>query len=63
MANDTTVFRSLVEQIQQRDRDTGVEPVRGPRQRRDARREEPVPLRAEPASTKQPVGLLSRRWL
>lgn len=63
MANDTTVFRSLVEQMQQRDRDTGAEPVRGPRPRRDARREEPAPLRTTTAPEKQSVGFLSRRWL
>jgi len=63
MANDTTVFRSLVEQIQQRDQDTVAEPARGPRRRRDARREEPAPLQPTASAQTPPVGFLSRRWL
>ena len=63
MANDTTVFRSLVEQMQQRDRDTVAEPARGPRTRRDARREEPPPLQSTTSAPTPPEGFLSRRWL
>ena len=64
MANETTVFRSLVEQIQQRNGETATpDPVRPVRQRRDGRREEARAALETPTSTRAVDGFLSRRWL
>ena len=73
MAVDTTGFRSLVEQIQQRDRDSGEREDGRERSRRPA----PSVAKAPPASRSEPVSssargtvrdsglpdLLQRRWL
>lgn len=64
MANEPTVFRSLVEQMQQRDRETAApEPARPVRARRDGRREEASVAPETPTATKKIEGFLSRRWL
>ena len=60
----STGFRSLVEQIQQRDRDTG-EPTRdrAVRRTRTEGRREADEATTSPRSRSVPPGFLGRRWL